>query len=308
LSTKKIAVVFPGQGSQRLGMAKDFVSEHPESREIFELASETLGYDMKALCFEDEAKLNHTEFMQPAILTAEIAMFVVISKLLPIRPAYFGGHSLGEYTALVAADVMPFQEAVKLVQGRSALMQHAVPEGSGGMVALIYDGIDSTNFEDIVKESGAELANYNSPNQVVFAGPNGAIDKACAELAKAFPAMRIVKLDINLPFHCSHMQSLEFELEKYLREFEPRMDLTRADLVVSNLTGGFHNSSELIVNLAKQVSGCVLWRQNVDALSTVSDELLEIGPNRVLGRLCGDSGMQTRSIINLRSLHKYLAA
>lgn len=304
---KKIAIVFPGQGSQRLGMAKDFVEQYQESRDIFELASETLGYDMQTLCFSDEVKLNNTEFMQPAILTAEIAMFAVIAKTLKQAPVCFAGHSMGEYTALVAAGVLPFTDAVKLVQGRSALMQHAVAEGSGTMVALIQEAIDATDFEKRVVDSGAELANYNSPNQVVIAGLNSSIDLACETLAAAYPSMRIVRLDITLPFHSSHMQSVEPELDKYLRVFESNMNLSNANLVLSNLTGVFHSNENLITNLVKQISGCVQWRKNIETITTVADEVLEIGPNRVLGRLCNDCGLSAKSVINVRSLQKYLA-
>lgn len=304
---KKIAVVFPGQGSQRPGMACDFYQNFTAAKEVFKVASATLGVDVLELC-SSERVLTQTELMQPAILTAEIAMFNVLEELISEKPAYFAGHSLGEYTALVAAGVIPFVDALKIVQGRGELMQSAVAEGSGTMAALICQEIENTDYRKIIENAGAEVANFNSPNQVVISGMNESIASCIEKLESLYPEMRCIRLDVSMPFHCSLMSRVEVELEKYLRVFEARMQPSKAAVVLSNLQGGFYKPEDLIPNLVKQISGCVHWTKNIESLMAVSDEVIEIGPNKVLGRLFKDSGFPIKSILNLKSLHRTLAS
>ena len=304
MNSKNISVVFPGQGSQRLGMGKDFVESFSESKLIFERASDCLNLDFFKLCFEDEERLNQTQFMQPAILTAEIAMLKALEKNLGIRAKYYAGHSMGEYTALVAADVFSFEDGLRLVNGRNALMQNCMPEGSGAMAALILPALTDSGFEKVLEGTGVEVANLNSPNQVVVAGLKDALRSVCLSLVEKIPGMRFVDLGIGIAFHTSFMQCVEGELKQYVDSFLPSMNLDRAQVVLSNLTGDFHSSSSLVTSLVQQISGCVQWTQNMQVLAETDSRIIEIGPNKVLGRFFRDSGFTVESVFSLRSLEK----
>jgi malonyl CoA-acyl carrier protein transacylase len=306
VKNKILSVVFPGQGSQRLGMAKDFVESFSESRAVFEKASDCLNLDLFNLCFEDEVRLNQTQFMQPAILTAEIAMLKALEKALGYSPEYFAGHSMGEYTALVAAGVFSFEDGLKLVNGRNALMQNCMPEGSGAMAALILPGLIDSGFEKVLEGTGVELANLNSPNQIVIAGLKDALSSVCAKLVETITGLRYVDLGIGIAFHTSFMSNVEPELREYVDSFEPRMKLDRAKYVLSNLTGKFHTDSQLTSSLVQQISGCVQWIQNMSELANTGCTIIEIGPNKVLGRFFRDSGYSVESVFSLRSLDKVL--
>ncbi len=301
-SNSKIAVVFPGQGSQRPGMGKDFVEQFSESREVFEKASDCLKIDMFNLCFEDEVRLNQTEFMQPAILTVEIAMLKAFEKVYGLSPDYYAGHSMGEYTALVAAGVFTFEDGINLVNGRSALMQNSVGEGKGAMSAIIMPGLSEVNLDPILKEYNIEIANKNSLSQSVIAGMRVDVDKATLALQNEFPAMRIVDLGIGLPFHSSKMQSVEPELLKYIETFLPRMDLAKSSKVLSNLTAVFHKPETMLQDLTKQISGCVEWCLNMDLLCKVAGNIIELGPYRVLGKFFKEAGREIHSVYSVKSL------
>src|SRR5450759_1805737 len=168
--TKSIAVVFPGQGSQKPGMGKEFYEQIPVCKETYEEASDTLGWDVSSLCFGDDERLNLTEYTQPCIVTTEIAMLRGLSKRYGFASEYFGGHSLGEFTALVAAGVMPLAETLKIVQARGKLMQEAVPVGVGGMAAVISEGIDIAVLRNLMEDLPVDIANINSEHQVVISG------------------------------------------------------------------------------------------------------------------------------------------
>ena len=157
-----VAVVFPGQGSQRLGMGKDFHDKYPESRRVFEEASEACGLDLTDICFSNEAELALTEFQQPAILTVEIAMLEAMKVHHGFRPTFFAGHSLGEYTALVAAGVYRLADAVRIVRLRGKLMQQAVPAGDGAMTAVIHRDLDVAALTRFVARFEVDVANYNA--------------------------------------------------------------------------------------------------------------------------------------------------
>jgi malonyl CoA-acyl carrier protein transacylase len=240
----KIALVFPGQGSQRPTMAQDFFNEFSESKDIFNEASEALSEDMQKLCFEENEKLNLTEFTQPAILTAEIAIFNAIKKHQDFQPEFFGGHSLGEYTALVAAGVIPFGDACKIVRRRGALMQDAVPKGVGAMAAIIYKNIQDTKYTDILKDTKAELANNNSPEQVVISGKAEYVEAASEKLKSEYSDMSVKPLNVSAPFHCELMKKIEPEFNDFLQSFSKNMNPENAEKVVSNYTGTFHKKDE----------------------------------------------------------------
>ena len=185
--TKNIAVVFPGQGSQRPGMGKDFYEQIPVCRETYEEAADALGWDVSKMCFGEDERLNLTEYTQPCIVTTEIAMLRGLSKRYGFASEYFGGHSLGEFTALVAAGVMPLAETLKIVQTRGKLMQEAVPVGVGGMAAVISEDIDIEMLTKIMDGLNADVANINSTNQVVISGELPAIDETEKRITQNFP-------------------------------------------------------------------------------------------------------------------------
>jgi [acyl-carrier-protein] S-malonyltransferase/trans-AT polyketide synthase/acyltransferase/oxidoreductase domain-containing protein len=200
-------VVFTGQGAQKTGMARDFVEAFPLAAAVFDEASEALDLDLRALCFEPDERLNLTAFTQPAILTAEVAMFAVAHTEWGYRPALFGGHSLGEYAALVAAGVLPLAEAVRLVAARGRLMQEAVPVGVGAMAALIGENLDLNAITAELADLVVDVANHNSPDQVVLSGDSADIDLAITRLSG--PGRRGKKLVVSAPFHSRLMAPIE---------------------------------------------------------------------------------------------------
>ena len=303
----QIAVVFPGQGSQKPGMAQDFVEQYPESAAVFDRATKALGLDARQLCFTENSQLNLTEFTQPAILTAEIAMFECLKKQHGLSPAFYGGHSLGEYTALVAAGVIQFEDAVQIVRRRGALMQKAVPEGVGAMAALICEGIREHECLALVKSCGAEVANFNSTDQVVISGKKEGVEAACAAIKEKFPAVRAVPLNVSAPFHSSLMAAIESEFASFLKSFEPKFKPEFATKVVSNFTGKFHTKEAYINGLVKQISGSVLWLQNMETIRDTKASVLEIGPNRVLSKFFGTIGVTGKSIFNVSTMQKYVS-
>ncbi len=298
------AVVFTGQGSQRPGMAQDFAESSDAAKRIFDEASEAIGEDMADLCFTENDRLNLTEYTQPAIVTAEIAIYSAIRESYGFEASYFAGHSLGEYAALVAAGVVPFAAAVKIVKERGRLMQAAVPEGVGKMAALLASEIESTDFASITKDAGAEVANYNSAGQIVISGKAEAIEKASAQLAEKYPEMRIIPLEVSAPFHSSLMAEIEPAFKEYLEQFLPEMDLSKGAAVLSNFTGGFHQPDELIQNLVRQISGSVRWTDNMRALIDTGASIYEVGPNKVLTKFFATLGVTVPAIINMRSAGK----
>jgi malonyl CoA-acyl carrier protein transacylase len=302
----EISIVFPGQGSQRTGMAQDFVEQYPECRKLFEEASDKIGVDLLEICSSEDGRLDRTEYSQPALLTAEIAMFNASRNHFSKAPKYFAGHSLGEYSALVAADVIPFLDAVQIVRKRGLLMQNALPDGGGAMVALLCDNIDDTDYKNCVTECGAEVANYNSPTQVVISGRKEAVEASFSKLEKLYPEMRLITLNVSTPFHSSLMKGIEPEFREYLNSFAGTMQAKQAAQVLSNFSGDFHQPDCLIDNLVNQISGSVCWRQNMDALKSVSTEVFEFGPNRVLSKFCSSVGINAKTIMDIRSMQKNL--
>ncbi|MCT4621408.1 MAG: ACP S-malonyltransferase [Marinisporobacter sp.] len=278
----KIAFVFPGQGAQYVGMGKEFVENFEIANELFEQASEAIGYDMKKMCFEGpEEDLKKTENTQPAILTTCIAIAKVLEEK-GIKPHLSAGLSLGEYASLVIAGVMDFKDAVSLVKKRGKYMQEAVPLGVGTMAAIL--GMERKDLEKTLekaKEFGiVEAANFNTPGQIVISGEVGAVEKAC-EIAKEMGAKKAVVLPVSAPFHCSMLvpagEKLFLELENVkINDFKlPVLANVHADY--------YKEKSEVKDLLVRQVSNSVLWEDSVvKMLEEGVDTFIEIGPGKSL--------------------------
>jgi malonyl CoA-acyl carrier protein transacylase len=303
---KKTAVVYPGQGSQKPGMAKDFYDQYPAAKQVFEEASEAIGEDMMALCFNEDPRLNLTEFTQPAIVTAEIAMTRILNQEFGLKAEIFAGHSLGEYSALVAADVIGLGDAVRIVRKRGALMQAAVPAGVGSMAAVVLENIESCDYRSLVKECGAEVANFNSLDQVVISGKTESVIKASEKIAEAYKdkGVNVVPLEVSAPFHSSLMSVIEPEFKAFLNQFSSGFNLPNAAKVVSNFTSEFHTPASLIDNLTSQISGSVRWIENMKLIASHSNQIFEVGPNRPLGKFFKTVGVDIVSVINLKSAEK----
>lgn len=309
----KIAVVFPGQGSQRTGMGKDFYDQIPLCRRTFEEAADALGWDIAAMCFGDDERLNLTEYTQPCIVTTEICMLRGLGERYGFTPDYFGGHSLGEYTALVAAGVLPLSAAAKIVQARGRLMQDAVPVGVGGMAAVISENIDADLLQHAVQGLAVDLANINSANQIVISGERTAIDEAEGMIAKSFPegkTFRYIHLNVSAPFHSRMMKTMEKSFTGTLDELTGEMQPEKAIAVTSNFTGSFHRAdrSDIKNNLVNQLSNAVRWRQNMQVLAEKAQNIYEVGPGRPLRDFFKTIGVTCQSITGLNAAEKIFKA
>lgn len=305
----EVAVVFPGQGSQRAGMARDFHAEHAAARAVFAEASDALCLDIAALCFEEDPRLDLTEYTQPAIVTAEIAMLRACREAFGFAPTRFGGHSLGEYTALCAAGVIPLADVVRLVRRRGALMQQAVPVGEGAMSAVVATGVADAGLKELIADLGVDVANLNSLDQVVISGPAPGVEAAEKRIAEKLPEAEVIRLNVSAPFHSRLMRGIEAEFRRELEGAAPRFDTSKATAVTSNLRGGFHTNEleDLIDALTGQISGTVDWVANMRALSG-SERIVELGPNRPLKRFFSTLGVSIASVMNLKSAQKELGA
>lgn len=281
-----LGVVFPGQGSQRVGMLAEAAAEFAIVKESFAEASASLGYDLWVLVAEGpEDQLSLTEFTQPAILTASVALYRAFNERNAISPSAGAGHSLGEYSALVAAGVLSLGDGASLVSKRGAAMQKAVPVGEGAMAVVL--GLEDGVVADICSEIstlGAFVGgvNFNAPGQVVIAGATGAVDKAVNALKEA-GARRAMPLPVSAPFHTPLMQPAA---EVMAEAFEKVAWHAPSFPVVSNVDGSLQVSSDAIkASLVKQISSPVLWTECMGTLKTQGcDQLLECGPGNVL---CG---------------------
>lgn len=280
-------VVFPGQGAQRPGMARDFCQAFTVAAAAFEEASDALGIDVEQLCSRDDPRLQLTEFTQPAILTAEIAMLRALQADLGLSPTHFGGHSLGEYTALVAAGVLPLSEAASLVRERGRLMQEAVPPGRGGMMSVTRRDIDVESVHRYCEGLTVDVASLNAPGQVVLAGLVSDLDVALDRLRRdsRMAGVQCRRLAVSAPFHSRLMTAVEPGFRSLLEVTSPRWEAGRATSVVANLTGGFHSGGRdaLVDALARHVCNRVRWSDDMRALVALDPEwVVEVGPSSIL--------------------------
>lgn len=281
---RKIVFVFPGQGAQYVGMGEELVNEYKVASEVFDLASEALGYDMKELCFRSSAEeLKLTEKTQPSILTTSIATYKVLLEN-GIKPEAVAGLSLGEYSALVASGVVDFKDAVKVVKQRGKYMQEEVPAGVGAMAAIL--GLGPKEVEEACKEASSigivEPANYNCPNQIVIAGEVKSVEKAI-ELCKEKGAKRGIILPVSAPFHTSMLKGAGVKLSF---EFANMQFNDFSYPLVANVTGDYvldyRNVKDLLI---KQVSSPVLWENSVRKLIDDGfNTFIEVGPGKALSK------------------------
>lgn len=282
----KVAFIFPGQGSQTVGMGKDLFDNFSAAREVFEEAGEALGFSLSEMCFSgSEEDLAMTANTQPAILTTSVAAFRAMEAEGFAAPDFVAGHSLGEYSALVAAGVLSFADAVRTVRKRGMYMQEAVPVGVGAMAAILGADVETveTACSDAAQGQICSPANINSPSQIVIAGDADAVDRAC-ELLKERGAKRAVKLNVSAPFHCSLMMPAQERLEQDLRAL--RYAGFRFP-IVHNVDAAINSDETRVCDaLTQQVSGPVKWLQSVWELKTQGVEtVVEVGAGKVLSGL-----------------------
>src|SRR5271167_2531813 len=279
-----IAFLFPGQGSQAIGMGKELSALYPVARETFDEADAALGYKLSQLCFEGpEDKLKLTEITQPAILTVSVAAWRVLQSKAVV-PSYVAGHSLGEYSAHVAAGTLSFTDAVQTVRNRGKYMQEAVPIGVGAMAAVL--ALASDKVQQICEEAAqgevSQAANLNSPEQTVISGSKAAVERA-AELAKKRGAKRAIILPVSAPFHCALMQPAQNRLADDLRALTFHAPGVP---VMCNVDSILVSTGEQARDaLIRQVTGAVQWDKSMRALMALGVQtFVEIGPGKVL---CG---------------------
>ena len=283
-SGRNVLAMFPGQGSQHVGMGKDLLDQFPQSKIVFEEASDATKVDIKKLCLEgpDDA-LALTANTQPCILTVSVAIWRTLVAETGIAPTAFAGHSLGEYSAVVAAGRLPFARAAFLVRRRGEAMQDAVPPGVGAMAAVINPDIPALTqwCKDLTdSKRSVEIVNYNSPQQVVIAGHKSAVDDLCAKLEAA--GTRFVVLNVSAPFHSRLMEKARTAMTPLLQDSPFSANNNR---IIPNLSGDVTSSytSEFLI---KQIDSPVLWTQSMTAAEGIGcNTYLEVGPGKVLAGL-----------------------
>lgn len=306
----RLAFVFSGQGSQKVGMLAEVSSMFPVVRNTFAEASDVLGYDLWSLCQNGEQEqLNSTEITQPLLLTSSVALWRVWQEKKGSQPALLAGHSLGEWSALVCAGVVAFADAVDLVRKRGAYMQTAVPKGEGSMAAVL--NLEDAIILEICREASSlgvvEAVNFNSPGQVVIAGQVAAVDKA-SELLKAAGAKRVLPLPVSAPFHTSLMKPAAEQMAKHITATAfsaPKIP------VIHNVHAKTESDPEVIKQLMiKQIDNPVLWVDCVNALvANGISAVIECGPGKVLCGLCAkiDKSLNTYSLEDMAGIEKALS-
>lgn len=312
MSNPALAFLFPGQGSQAVGMGRELAEQFPAARVVFEEADEALGFSLSTLCFEGpENQLRLTAYTQPAIVTVSVAVERVLREK-GIAPSVVAGHSLGEYAALVSANVLSFADAVRAVHARGKYMQEAVPPGAGAMSAVL--GLDAAAVAEVCAKACAETgevaaaANINSPAQIVISGTAAAVERAGA-LAKEAGAKRVVPLPVSAPFHCALMQPAQDSLAPLLAA------LAFADAsipVVPNvLARAEQNGDALRQALVAQVTGAVRWVESMEATrdTFAPAHWIEVGPGKVLSGLLRqiDRAQSALNVEDSESLQRTLA-
>jgi len=286
IGSTPIAFIFPGQGSQQPGMGKDLAANFGAAKKVFEEADDTLGFALSELCFSGPAdQLQLTENTQPAILTVSIAALRAIQAEALASPGFVAGHSLGEYSALVAAGAISFADAIRTVRARGRYMQEAVPPGKGSMAAVL--GADPDLIDSVCAEASqgqvCSAANINSQAQVVIAGDTAAVDRAI-DLLKTRGAKRVVKLNVSAPFHCALMKPAENHLADDLQRIEFRE--LETPLITNVEAKPITSGSAAREALIRQVAQTVRWRQSVEFLINQGVQtFIEIGPGKVLSGL-----------------------
>jgi [acyl-carrier-protein] S-malonyltransferase len=303
---KSIAFIFPGQGSQYVGMGRELFENFSVAKKIFEEADDTLHFSVSALCFKGpEEALKLTENTQPAVLTTSVAALKVLQAENGMAPQFTAGHSLGEYSALVASEALTFSQAVKVVRLRGKFMQEAVPVGEGAMAAVL--GMEREQVEKLCEEisSGEVLApaNFNSPGQIVIAGHSKAVQRAIERVKQE--GKKAVLLPVSAPFHSSLMKPAGERLEKALEE------ISVSDLkipVVTNVEAEANTSKDRVKELlVAQVSSPVRWEESMRKMVEKGiEQVLEIGPGKVLSGLMKriDSRVETKNLEDLQTLKK----
>ncbi|MGA9814654.1 MAG: ACP S-malonyltransferase [Terriglobales bacterium] len=283
-TSQSIAFLFPGQGSQAVGMGKELAEKYPAARETFDEADEALGYKLSQLCFEGpEEKLRLTEITQPAILTASVAAWRVLREK-GVNPSFVAGHSLGEYSANVAAGTLSFSDAVRTVRNRGKYMQEAVPVGVGAMAAIL--GMDLEKVAAVCRDAAegevCEAANINSAEQIVISGHGAAVERA-TKLASERGAKRAIILPVSAPFHCSLMKPAQ---DKLAADLESLGFQKPAVPIVCNVdAAAIDDGGRARDALVRQVTGAVKWEQSVRLLIAKGVQVfVEVGPGKVL---CG---------------------
>ena len=288
----RIAFIFPGQGAQTCGMGKDFYEQTETGKRVFDKASELLGFSMPQLCFEQNDRLDITEYTQAAMVTTSIAMMEVLEER-GIKPDVAAGLSLGEYCALAASGVMSAEDAIRTVRQRGILMQEAVPVGEGAMAAVL--ALDASTIEAVTGAmEGVWIANYNCPGQIVISGKKAAVEEACEEL-KAAGAKRALMLNVSGPFHSGMLAEAGGKLAKVLEGVEihtPRIPY------VANVNAEFVTTAEPVKELlTRQVSSSVRWQQGVEAMIADGvDTFIEIGPGRTLAGFMKKISREVRTL------------
>ena len=304
-----LAFVFPGQGSQSVGMLSDLAEDFPIVADIFAEASTKLGYDLLSLCLNGpEERLNQTEFTQPALLTASYAIWRIWQEQGGLRPEFMAGHSLGEYTALVCAGVLDFTDAVGLMAERGRFMQEAVPRGAGSMAAI--SGLDDAAVIDVCARAAQDevvsAANFNFPGQVVIAGTAGAVERACT-LAKETGARRVTPLTVSVPSHCRLMAPAADRLQRRVDE----ITFTPAVIpVVQNIDARARTDPDDIKQgLVLQLHRSVMWSKSITEIQQHGIiRIIECGPGKVLSGLIRriDKDITCNSISDTVSLNAAL--
>ena len=295
------AIVFPGQGSQIVGMAKDLYESYSEARDLFKKANDILNYDLGEICFNGpQEKLNLSNFAQLGIFVSSIAFFKVLkAQQKDLEIDYFAGHSLGEWTALNAAKYVSFEDTLKILEARGRFMQEACELNNGAMIAVI--NLDSNILEEITKESGCFIANYNSLQQTVLSGNIISIEKAKI-LSIDAGAKRVIPLPVAGAFHSPLMTSAAKKMEDYISKIV-FSDSNKP--VLSNVTGYIHNFFDMKENMVKQITSSVKWVQIIKNLSkNGTEEIIECGPGRVLTGLIKriDKNIEVRNISNISEI------
>ena len=300
----KYSIVFPGQGSQSIGMLSDLNQNFSVVNEVFQEASDAISVDLWKMINEDQEALNLTENTQPVMLAAGYATYKILSEEVSLSPASMAGHSLGEYTALVASNSLNFFDAIRLVKKRGELMQSAVPNGTGSMAAILGlddDLVIEKCFDASVK-GVVEAVNFNSPGQVVIAGNKEAVVYAC-ELLKDAGAKRALMLPVSVPSHCSLMKDAANEFKNSIENIEFRMNGVK---VIHNVNADFSNTiQEIKSKLVEQLYKPVLWTSSVLKMRDLGvEKLIEPGPGKVLSGLTRriDKSLSASAIIDVNSL------